>query len=149
MRPIRDKTIAKLAASAERSHTSRSPRDKLEKLEKQFEERVAKIPFNQNIFEDETIIRLVKERDETLAKRAQAAQRRRIEEEEAQNLDALDPSDLDLIATTNRGNATYRRYAKLKAQAMRYRMAGNIQHASVLEDELERLYEKLPTHLQW
>ena len=66
---------------------------------------------------------------------------------EGENLDGLWPDELERIARTAK-NATYRKYAKLKAQAMRARESGQITRALALESELERLYPKLPDQSQ-
>lgn len=67
---------------------------------------------------------------------------------EVPNLDdaSVDPADLDNIATVLRLLADY---AEIKANAMRYRLEGDILTAVRLERSCQRLYGKLPEWARW
>lgn len=65
---------------------------------------------------------------------------------EPENLDGLDPSELDKLASVYEKLASY---AKAKAPAMRARGSGRIGEAAVLETECERIYNALPQWAKW
>lgn len=48
-----------------------------------------------------------------------------------------------------RGARLYRHYARYKANAMRARLAGEIELALQQEQTCERIYNRLPTKLRW
>lgn len=64
------------------------------------------------------------------------------------NLDAMtdDPSDYEQVANILR---QYAEYCRLKALAIRYRMAEKINHAIVVESLLEKDYKNICEDYRW
>lgn len=69
----------------------------------------------------------------------------------SENLDALsiDPKDYDAYAANEDNPEALRDYAKLKALAMRLRLAGCVNSAIKKEQSCELIYNQLPEHLKW
>ncbi len=68
------------------------------------------------------------------------------------NLDdySVDPADLEaLVPYLCRRDAMLGAYAIGKAAAMRYRLAGQVEHALRIERQLDRIYDQLPAELRW
>ncbi len=63
------------------------------------------------------------------------------------NLDCMSPEELGVYALLTDGPLG--RYASTKAQAMRYRLAGDIQRALNLEQRCDEIYQTLPKNLKW
>jgi hypothetical protein len=67
---------------------------------------------------------------------------------EAENLDcvSIDPADLEALAVAY---GALGRYAAVKAQAMRARLAGSMLAAERFERQLEAIYQSLPEWARW
>ena len=80
-----------------------------------------------------------------------------------ENIDdmSLDPKDLDIYADnlqelsktfTGDDSRIARKlssYARWKAQAMRYRLSGQIVSAKCIEDVCDQIYKSLPNYARW
>ena len=64
--------------------------------------------------------------------------------QEALNLDAMTPSELEAVT-----HPKLKAYARLKIRAMKARYCGNIAQAVLLEDKCEKSYKRLPPELRW
>lgn len=65
------------------------------------------------------------------------------------NFDGMFPSDLDKHAVNPALHSMQRKYAEVKAKAMRAREAGKIPVATSLERRCENLYQSMPKALRW
>lgn len=65
------------------------------------------------------------------------------------NLEGLNDTELATLAKNRRADKRYRDMAKILQKARAARLAGRIMAAQRSEDDFQRLYDKLPTHLRW
>lgn len=68
---------------------------------------------------------------------------------EPQNLDAMNPDELDAIVKDVDIPANVRGYANVKGDSMRFRAAGFIPEALSREALCDRLYPTLPAEWRW
>lgn len=65
------------------------------------------------------------------------------------NMDAMTADELRCLASARGAHPKVRRYAKVKAEAMRHRLAGRIDAATCFEAECDRIYRTMPRALRW
>lgn len=66
-----------------------------------------------------------------------------------QNLDAMTPEELDAVAADESAPGRTADYARAKAKAIRFRIAGEISTALLAEERCDLIYETTPDELRW